>query len=103
MPRREGALSKEGRALPARFGPVGKTLAVGLAALVAEAGLLWLRHRDGRAGRLRVRGTGSSPPERFVERGFEEVLVWVQEGDLRGRGFARRKVRAFGVAEPDDG
>ncbi|MBC8163090.1 MAG: zinc ribbon domain-containing protein [Roseiflexaceae bacterium] len=40
-----GALTIAGRSLPVTWRQVGKTAALGAAALVAEAGLIWLRRR----------------------------------------------------------
>ena len=44
-PRTEGRITLRKRLLPDRLGPVGKTVAVSLAAVAADVGLAWLRHR----------------------------------------------------------
>jgi hypothetical protein len=49
-PRAESRVVRK-RFLPYRLGPVGKTLAVSLAVLAADAGLAWLRHRIEKTGR----------------------------------------------------
>ena len=101
--RRKGNLTAAGRAFPAKFKPVGKALAVTLAALAAEAGLAWLDRRTERrasprlpdrdAGGLALRG-------RLVGLSLEEVFVQLQEGDFQSRAFARRVIRSFHVVEP---
>ena len=42
---REGRVTLRERLLPGGLGPVGKTVAVGLATVAADVGLAWLRHR----------------------------------------------------------
>ena len=57
------------RAWPAKFGPVGEGLAVGVAALATEAGLSWLRNKIGvedRSSLPAVRGAGSAPRHYLV-------------------------------------
>jgi hypothetical protein len=54
VPHREKTPATVVRAFPLRLGPTGKTLAVGLVALAAELGVLWLRRRAERAGRLPI-------------------------------------------------
>ena len=86
-----------GRAWPTKFGPVGKALAVGVAALATEAGLSWLRRRIAAVDRSSVpavRGAGSAPRHYLVGQILEEVLVQTWE-DPHGRAFARREVRSF--------
>src|SRR4051794_16182479 len=84
VPRREDRQSIAVRTLPAKLGPIGKELAVGLATLAAEAGLLWLRRRIERTDRLRLPTT---PDTKFAVSGYlvsqslEEVSVWLREGD----------------------
>jgi hypothetical protein len=93
------------RALPAKLGPSGKALAVGLAVLAADAGLLWLRRRVERADRTLLPATQDSwfpVPEYLLSHSLEEVSVWLQEGDSRSHIFARREERAFGAVKPAD-
>ena len=93
------------RALPAKLGPTGKALAVSLATLAAEAGLLWLRRRIERADRtpLPAPQDSKSPVyEYLADRSLEEVSIWLQEGDSRSHLFARREVRLFGAIKPAD-
>jgi hypothetical protein len=45
--RQEHSPVQAGRAWPAKLGPAGKALAVGVAVLAAEAGLSWLQRRIG--------------------------------------------------------
>ena len=45
VPRREGALTAASRTLPAKLGPAGKVVAVGVVTLAAGVGLSWLRQR----------------------------------------------------------
>ena len=102
VPRREDNPAATVRALPAKLGPTGKTLAVGLATMAAEAGLLWLRRRaeiTSRSSLPAARDAKPADPERLASQSLEEVFVWLQEGDFQGRGFARRVVRRFEVGE----
>jgi hypothetical protein len=90
------------RAWPAKFGPVGKGLAVGVAALAIEAGLSWLRHKIGakdRSSLPAVRGAGSAPRHYLVGQILEEVLLQTWE-DPHGRVLARREVRSFVATGP---
>ncbi len=90
------------RAWPAKFGPVGKGLAVGLAALATEAGLSWLRHKIGakdHSSLPAVRGADSAPRYYLVGQILEEVLVQTWE-DSQSRAFARREVRSFLATGP---
>ena len=85
------------RAWPAKFGPVGKALAVGVAALAAEAGLSWLRRKIGAEDRSSVpavRGGVSAPRHYLVGQILEEVLVQTWE-DSQSRVLARRELRSF--------
>ena len=91
-----------GRAWPAKLGPAGKVLAVGVAALAAEAGLSWLRRRIGaedRSSLPAVRGAGSASRGYLVSQSLEEVLVQTWE-DPHGRVLARREVRSFFTTGP---
>ncbi len=105
VPRRGDGPATTVRTLPAKLGPTGKALAVGLATLAAEAGLLWLRRRAERPELPSLPAANSPEPtvaEYLIGQSVEEVWVWVQEGDLGGRGVARRTVRTFGIAESAD-
>jgi len=85
------------RAWPSKLGPAGKALAVGMAAIAAEAGLSWLQRRIGteeRSSLPGVRGVGSAPRGYLVSQSLEEVLLQAWE-DSRGRVVARREVRSF--------
>ncbi len=98
VPRRENSPTTVIRALPSKLGPTGKTLAVGLAALAAELGVLWLHRRAERGGRLPL--SAAQDPKTavldyLISQSLEEVYVWLQEGDHQGRIFARREVRSF--------
>jgi hypothetical protein len=94
-----------GRAWPAKFGPVGKVLAVSVAALAAEACLSWLRTKIGaedRSSLPALRGAGSAPRGYLVsQRSLEEVFVRTWE-DSHGRVVARREVRSFLTTRPAD-
>src|SRR5215207_3278388 len=92
-----------GRAWPAKFGPVGKVLAVSVAALAAEACLSWLRTKIGaedRSSLPSLRGAGSAP------RGYLLILPHLDEDfvqmweDHHGRVVARREVRSFFTTRP---
>ena len=90
------------RAWPAKLGPVGKGLAVGVAALATEAGLSWLRNKIGakdRSSLPAVRGAGSAPRHYLVGQILEEVLLQTWE-DSQSRAFARREVRSFVATGP---
>ena len=92
------------RAWPAKFGPVGEGLAVGVAALATEAGLYWLRNKIGvedRSSLPAVRGAGSAPRHYLVGQILEEGLVQTWE-DSQSRAFARREVRSFVTTGPID-
>jgi hypothetical protein len=105
VPRRENTPATVVRALPSKLGPTGKTLVVGLAALAAEAGLLWLHRRAERASRLPLPATQDSKPvipDYLISQSLEEVYVWLQERDHQGRILARREARAFGTARSTD-
>ena len=108
VPRRgEDGPAVAGRTLlPAKLKPAGKALAVGFAALAAEAGLLWLRRRVERTDRTPLPVAGSPKPavsEYLVSQSLEEVSVWLQEGDSRTWILARRAVRSFGATKASDG
>ena len=101
VPRRGSSVTTAaGRALPANLGSVGRALAVGAVALVAEAFL-------SRLGRRADRGRPSPPAAapsgtRLVGRGLEEVLVLLDAGHHRGRVFERRAARWFYAVQTTD-
>jgi hypothetical protein len=75
--------------LPKRLGSVGKTVAVGLAAMAADVGLAWLRHRLERTGRSALpHDVGHARREEVPEGGPEylhsyllkEAAVVIREG-----------------------
>lgn len=90
-----------GRAWPAKLGPVSKALAVGVAALAAEAGLSWLQRRIGTKERSlpAVRDPGSASRGYLLGQRLEEILVGAWE-DSHGRVVARREVRSFVTTGP---
>jgi hypothetical protein len=92
------------RAWPAKLGPVGKALAVGVAALAAEASLSWLRRKIGaedRSSLPALRGAGSAPRGYLVSQSLEEVLLQMWE-DPNGQFVARREVRSLFTTRPTD-
>jgi hypothetical protein len=108
VPRQEEAPSPATvvRALPAKLGPNGKALAMGLVTLAAEASLLWLRGRVKRADRTLLSATQDSKSpvsEYLLSQSLEEVSVWLQTGDSQIHTFARREVRSFDALKPPDG
>ena len=85
------------RAWPAKFGPVGKALAVAVTALVAEASISWLQRRIGteeRSSLPAVRDADSASRGYLLSQSLEEVLVQPWEGP-HSRVLARREVRSF--------
>jgi negative regulator of sigma E activity len=86
------------RAWPAKLGPAGKALAVGVAVLAAEVGVSWLRRKIGaedRSSMPAVRSTGSALQGYLLSQSLEEGLVQIWEEDSYSRIFARREVRSF--------
>jgi hypothetical protein len=76
---------------------VSKALAVGVAAIAAEAGLSWLQRRIGteeRSSLPAIRDGSSASRHYLVGQSLEEVLVGAWE-DSRGRVVAHREVRSF--------
>ncbi len=103
--RREHSPAPTVRSLSAKLGPSGKALAVGLAALAAEAGLLWLRRRVEHTGPtpLRTAQDFRSPvSEYLLSQSFKEVSVWLQTDDSRSHIVAWREVRSFNALKPSD-
>jgi hypothetical protein len=100
--RQEHRPVRAGRAWPSKLGPVGKALAVGVAALAAEAGLSWIQRRIGtedRSSLPAVRDAGSASRRYLVGQSMEEILVHAWE-DSHGRVVARREVRSFVTTGP---
>src|SRR3712207_5197550 len=90
--RQEHRPVRAGRAWPSKLGPMGKALAVSVAALAAEAGLSWLRRRIGtehRSSLPAVRDAGSASRGYLVGQSLEEVLVQAWE---IGRASCRERV-----------
>ena len=100
--RQEHSPVQAGRAWPAKLGPAGKALAVGVAVLAAEAGLSWLQRRIGteeRSSLPAVRDADSASGGYLLGQSLEEVFV--QEwGNSHGLVVARREVRSFLTTEP---
>src|SRR5919112_1795679 len=95
--RQEHSPVQAGRAWPAKQGPAGKALAVGVAVLAAEAGLAWLQRRIGTEEPSSLpahRDADSASGGYLLGQSLEEVLVGVWE-DSHGRVVARREVRSF--------
>jgi hypothetical protein len=100
--RQEHRPVRTARAWPSKLGPVGKALAVGVAAIAAEAGVSWLQRRIGtedRSSLPAVREAGSASRHYLVGQSLEEVLVQIWE-DSHGRVVARREVRSFLTTVP---
>jgi hypothetical protein len=100
--RQEHSPVQAGRSWPAKLGPAGKALAVGVAVLAAEAGLSWLQRRIGteeRSSLPAVRDAGSASGGYLLGQSLEEVLVGAWE-DSRGGVVARREVRSFLTTGP---
>ena len=105
VPRRESALTAVRRTLPAKLGPVGKVVAVGLVTLAAEVGLSWLRQRTkAEEGPLTptARQVGTAASDRLLGESLEEVLIQELEGGLRSRVFVRRAIRSMVITQPPD-
>jgi hypothetical protein len=85
------------RAWPSKLGPVGKAVAVGVAAIAAEAGLSWLQRRidtEDRSSLPAVRDAGPASGGYLLGQSLEEVLLQAWEGS-HGLVVARREVRSF--------
>ena len=103
--RRDESPATAVRYLPSKLSPTGKTLAVGLAALAAEAGVLWLRRRIERTDRAPLPATQDAKPpssDYFISQGLEEMSVWLQQGEYQNHIFTRRVVRSFSVVRSMD-
>jgi zinc-ribbon domain len=90
-------LAAAGRALPARLGPTGRALVVGLVAVAAEASLAWLRRRTVAGGDV-----GSSALEHLIVQSSEEVYVRTRMGTSQDGVFTQRAVRAIVSKELTD-
>jgi hypothetical protein len=104
-PRQEHRPVPAGRAWPAKLGPVSKALAVGVAALAAEAGLSWLQRRistEERSSLPADRDVGSASRGYLVGQSLEEVLVQMWE-DSHGQFVVRREVRSYFTTGPTSG
>ena len=91
------------RAWPAKLGPAGKVLAVGVAALAAEAGLSWLQRKIGtedRSSAPAVRGADSASRGYRLSQSLEESLVQAWEEDSHSWVFLRQEVRRFVTTKP---
>ena len=100
--RQEHSPVRIARAWPSKLGPAGKALAVGVAALAAEAGLSWLQRRIGTEERSSLpadRDAGSASRGYLVSQSLEEVLLQTWEGP-HSRVLARREVRSFVATGP---
>jgi hypothetical protein len=100
--RRENDPTVRERVLPARVGPVGKAIAVGLAMLATQVGISWLRHRvrgEDRTLTPTRRESGAVEHERLVGRALEEILIQELDADARSRTFAWRAIRSIVVTE----
>ena len=93
------------RAWPAKLGPAGKALAVGVVVLAAEVGVSWLRRKIGgenRSSMPAVRRTGSAFHGYLLSQSLEEGLIQIWEEDSHDRIFARRGVRSFVITGSTD-
>jgi hypothetical protein len=100
--RQEHRPVRAARAWPAKLGPVGKAVVVGVAALATEAGLSWLQRRIGtedRSSRPAVRDAGFASRGYLVGQSLEEVLLQAWE-DSHGLVVARREIRSFVTTGP---
>jgi hypothetical protein len=110
VPRLEDSPALAVRDLPAKLGPTGKALAMGVAAITTEVGLLWLRRRIERTDRQMLPATKDSKPtltestltENLISEILEEVSVWLGQGDYRRHTFTRRVTRSFGIRKPSN-
>ena len=94
---KESRVTLRERFLPSRLGPVGKTVAVSLAAVAADVGLAWLRHRMEKTGRsalphdagpTRREGPGDGP-EYLHGYFLKEATLLLREGrETRGWFFS---------------
>jgi hypothetical protein len=100
--RRENGLTMMGRTLPAKLGPAGNVLVVGLATLAAQAGLSWLRHKikaEDPPLMLTTREHDTAVSEGHLGRGLEAFLIKELEEGYRSRTFAWQAIRSIVVTE----
>ena len=86
------------RAWPTMLGPAGKALAVGVAALAAEASLSWLRRKlqaEARSSMPTIRGANSTSGGCLVSQSLEEILVQTWGENSGSRVFAQRVVQSI--------
>jgi hypothetical protein len=105
VPRLEDSPALAVRDLPAKLGPTGKALAMGLGAIATEVGLLWLRRRIERTDQTLLPTTQDSKSavtENLISESLEEVSVWLGQGDYQRHTFTRRVTRSFGIRKPID-
>ena len=105
MARREGNPTVKSRALPAKLGPAGNAVAVGLAVLALRAGLSWLRHKttgEDQPSTLTPREPDTAVSERLLGWSLEEVLIEELEGRHRSRTFAWRAIRSIAITDSID-
>ncbi len=91
------------RTVPAKLGPAGKVVAVGLVTLAAELGLSWLRYKtkaDDRPSTLSARQVDTAATERLLGESVEEVLIEELVGGHRSWVFVRRAIRSLVIAQP---
>ena len=85
-----------GRAWPAKLGPAGKALAVGVAVLAAEIGVSWVRRKIGAEDRYSTLAARSADPALhgyLLSQSLEEGLIQIWEEDSQNQILARREVR----------
>jgi hypothetical protein len=98
----ENGLTMMGRTLPAKLGPAGNVLVVGLATLAAQAGLSWLHQKikaEGPPLTLTAREHNAAVSEGLLGRSLEEVLIQELQESYRSRTFAWQAIRSIVVTE----
>ncbi len=103
VPGSKRGFAVKGGASPARLKPVGRALAIGLAALATEAGLAWLHRRTGGGERSPVAASREADPValgHLADHSLEEVLIWTRAGGSESRLFVRRVVHSWVAMEP---
>jgi uncharacterized OB-fold protein len=103
VPRRKDTLTAVRRTLPAKLGPAGRVVAIGLVTLAAEVGLSWLRHRtkaEERPVTLTARQLDPGASGRLLSQSLEEVLIQELEGGHRSQVFVRRAIRSLVITQP---
>jgi hypothetical protein len=103
VPRVDDSPALAVRDLPAKLGPSGKALAMGVAALATEVGLLWLRRRIEHTDQPMLPATQDSKPtvtestltENLISESLEEVSTWLGQGDYQRHTFRRQVTRSF--------